>query len=282
MVEEAGTFAIGGELAVRRLGYGAMRLCGPGIWGRPVRDDAERVLRRAVELGVTLIDTADAYGPEVNEDQIFRALHPYPGLVVATKGGLVRGGPGDWTRDGRPAHLRRAVANSLRRLGVEAIDLYQLHAVDGDVPFADQVGALAEERRLGRIRHVGLSNVTLQQLDEALAIVPIASVQNRYNVLFRRFDDVVDACEARGIAFLPWYPLAAGPLARPEGVVGRVAQANGVTAAQISLAWLLARSPAICPIPGTSSLFHLEENCGAAGLVLGRDDLAALDAAGQA
>lgn len=272
------TVSIGGELTVNRMGYGAMRLCGSGIWGEPGDDRAERVLPRAVELGVTLIDTADAYGPEINEYQIRRVLHPYEGLVIATKGCCVRGGPNDWQRDGRPEHLKRAVANSCRRLGVEAIDLYQLHAADPKVPFADSVGALAEEKAAGRIRHVGLSNVSLAQLEEARSIVEIASVQNRYNVAFRDSDDVVDACEAHGIVFLPWYPLAAGPLTQPDGVLGKVAAKHGATPAQVALAWLLARSPIIAPIPGTSSVAHLEENCAATELELDEADLDALNA----
>ncbi len=277
-VEAAGVFRIGGELEVHRLGYGAMRLCGPGIWGEPGDDRAARVLPRAVALGVNLIDTADAYGPEVNERQIHDVLHPYEGLVIATKGGLVRRGPDDWSRDGRPEHLRAAVAGSLRRLGVEAIDLYQLHAVDDRVPFEDQVGALAREKEAGRIRHVGLSNVTVAQVERAREIVDIASVQNRYNLRFRVHDPVVDYCEAHGIAFLPWYPLGAGPLASPAGVVGRIAARHGATPAQVALAWLLARSPVVLPIPGTSSVAHLEENCAAAELVLDPADLDALDA----
>ena len=279
-VEASGRFRIGGELEVHRLGYGAMRLCGPGIWGPPGDDRAERVLPRAVALGVTLFDTADAYGPEVNERQIHDVLHPYDGLVIATKGGLVRGGPDDWSRDGRPERLREAVAGSLSRLGVEAIDLYQLHAVDDRVPLEDQVGALAREKEAGRIRHVGLSNVTVDQLERARAIVDIASVQNRYNLLYRVHDPVIAACEAHGIAFLPWYPLAAGPLAASDGVVGRIAARHGATPAQVCLAWLLARSPVVLPIPGTSSVAHLEQNCAAADLVLDRADLDALNAVG--
>ena len=234
-----------GDLEVGRLGFGAMRLCGPGIWGEPADpENALRVLRRAVELGIALIDTSDAYGPEVNERQIAEALHPYPeGLVIATKGGFLRPGPGRWSPDGRPEHLREACEASLRRLRLERIDVYQLHTPDPAVPLAESVGALKELRDEGKIRHVGLSNVSLAQLEEAERIVPIVSVQNRYNVADREDEDVLEACEARGIPFLPWAPLGSGSL-EP----GR------------ALPFLLERSPVILPIPGTSSVEHLEEN----------------------
>lgn len=234
-----------GDLEVGRLGYGGMQLPGPGVWGEPADpENALRVLRRVVELGIALIDTADAYGPEVNERQIAEALYPYPeGLVIATKGGLLRGGPGQWTTDGRPEHLRAACEGSLSRLRLERIDVYQLHAPDPGTPFAESVGALKELRDEGKIRHVGLSNVSVAELEEAERIVPIVSVQNRYNASERESDDVLGACEARGIPFLPWFPLGSGSLDPGE-----------------ALRFLLARSPVILPIPGTSSVAHLEEN----------------------
>lgn len=279
-IDKAGSFDLGGELTVTRLGFGAMRLCGPGIWGHPAdRDNPGRVLRRAVELGVDFFDTADAYGPEVNEYQLASALRPYEGLVVATKGGLTRSGPQVWETDGRPARLDRCINNSLRRLEVEAIDLYQLHAPDDDVPFADSVGALARAREDGRIRHVGLSNVSLAELKEALEIVPVASVQNRYNLAHRDSEDVLAFCEAEGIGFIPWYPLAAGELSRSDrGALDEVAQAHGATASQVALAWLLHKSPVMLPIPGTSKVAHLEENLAAADLELSDAELARLDA----
>ncbi|MFT5457798.1 MAG: pyridoxine 4-dehydrogenase [Myxococcota bacterium] len=279
-LENSGIFDIGGDLRVHRLGFGAMRLCGPGIWGFPAdRSAPAGVLRRAVELGVTLIDTADAYGPEVNEYQIADTLHPYPeGLVVATKGGLTRGGPGDWQTDGRPEHLTRAVQNSLRRLAAERIDLYQLHAPDDDVPFADSVGALAKAQEAGFIRHIGLSNVTVEQLEEARSIVPVVTVQNRFNLGYRGREDVLDRCTELGIGFIPWYPLAAAELSNTsKGVLKQVADAHGATPSQVALAWLLARSPVMLPIPGTSRVAHLEENLGAADLVLTAEQQAALD-----
>lgn len=273
-----GTFRIGGDLPVHRLGFGAMRLCGPGVWGEPAdREAAAEVLRRAVALGISLIDTADAYGPEVNERLIAATLHPYPsGVVIATKGGLTRPRREAWNTDGRPEHLRAACEASLRRLRLERIDLYQWHAPDPRVPFEDSVGALAELRAAGKIRHIGLSNVSVAQLRRAQRIVPIVSVQNRYNLSDRGSDDVLDACAADGIAFLPWYPLAAGGEARGGGALGRIAARHGATPAQVALAWLLARSPVMLPIPGTSSRAHLEENVAAAGLHLSGEDLRAL------
>jgi len=270
------TFRIGAELEVNRIGYGAMRLCGARVTGWPEdRENALRVLRRAVELGATLVDTADAYGPEVNELQVAEALHPYDGIVVATKGGLVRrgGGSGGWPQDGRPEHLRAACEASLRRLRVERIDLYQLHRPDPAVPFADSVGALRDLRAEGKIRHVGLSNVSVAQLEEACGIVEIASVQNEYNLGNRESEDVLKACERAGIAFLPWYPLEAGALARPGGPVEAIARDHDATPAQVALAWLLRRSPVTIPIPGTSSVEHLEENMAARELELTRAEL---------
>lgn len=268
---------IGGDLVVRRMAYGAMRLCGPSILGWPDdRENAIDVLRRAAELGVKLVDTADSYGPEVNELQVAQALHPYEGLVVATKGGLVRTGPGPWPRDGRPEHLREACEGSLRRLRVERIDLYQLHAPDPKVPLEESVGELARLRAEGKIRHVGLSNVSVDQLHRAQEIVPVVSVQNRYNLADRASDDVIDECERQGIAFLPWWPLAAGDLARPGGALDEIARAHDATPAQVVLAWLLERSPVVVVIPGTASLEHLEENVAAADLELTADELARL------
>jgi len=279
-VAEPETFVLGGDLEVRRLGFGAMRLCGPRITGWPEdRENALAVLRRAVELGVNLIDTSDAYGPEVNELQIAQALQPYPkGLVIATKGGLLRDRRGNWPADGRPEHLRAACESSLRRLRVDRLDLYQLHAPDPKVPLEDSVGALAELRREGKIRHVGLSNVSLDELGRARRIVPIVSVQNRYSVADRASEDVLEACERGGLGFLPWYPLATGSLARGRGRLEQIAQRYAATPTQVALAWLLERSPVLLPIPGTSSLAHLEENMGAARIRLSDVDFAGLAA----
>jgi pyridoxine 4-dehydrogenase len=269
------TFRLGGDLEVRRLGYGAMRLCGPGIIGWPDdRENALAVLRRVVELGVTFIDTADAYGPHVNELQIAEALHPYPeGLVVATKGGLLHDRTSSWPPDGRPEHLREACEGSLLRLRLDRIDVYQLHRPDPSVPLEESVGALGELRDEGKIRHVGLSNVSVEQLERARAIVPVASVQNRYSVADRQWEDVVEACDRWGIAFLPWFPLAAGSLADARGPLERVAARHEATPAQVAIAWLLQRSPVVCPIPGTSSLAHLEENLAAVRIELSAEDL---------
>ena len=265
------------DLKVNRLGFGAMRVCGPQIWGPPKdRANALRVLRRAYELGHNFFDTADSYGPEVDEALIAEALHPYPkDLLIATKGGLLRPSPPRWVPDGRPEHLRRAIEGSLKRLRLERIDLYQLHAPDPDVPFADSVGTLAELQRTGKIRHVGISNVSVRQLEQARRICPIVSVQNEYNFGDRGSEDVLRACEKLQIAFLPWYPLGAGAVLR-SARVKKVAAKTGATPAQVALAWLLARSPMMLPIPGTSSLAHLEENTGAAKLRLSPEDLAAL------
>jgi aryl-alcohol dehydrogenase-like predicted oxidoreductase len=274
-----GTITIGGDLRVSRLGYGAMRITGSNVTGEPDDPDgARRVLRRVVELGITFIDTADSYGPEVSERLIAEALHPYPdGLVIATKGGLTRTGRGGpWPPDGRPEHLREACERSLRRLKLDRIDLYQLHRVDPKVPLEDSVGALAELRQEGKVRHVGLSNVSVEQLERAESIVPIVSVQNEYSVGNRSSEDVLEACESRSAAFLPWYPLEAGSLAHPGGPLDRVAEAQGATPAQAALAWLLARSPVILPIPGTSSVEHLEENVAATRLTLSDEELAEL------
>jgi pyridoxine 4-dehydrogenase len=277
---EAGTLTLGGDLEVRRLGYGAMRITGSGIWGEPPDQEAARgVLRRALELGVNFIDTADSYGPEVSERLIGEALHPYPDdLVIATKGGLTRTGPGAWPPDGRPEHLREACEGSLRRLRLDRIDVYQLHRVDPKVPIEESVGALAELRSEGKVRHVGLSNVSVEQLDAAREIVPVVSIQNRYSVAERESDPLVDLCERDGLAFIPWFPLAAGSVNEDAGPWERVARAHAASPAQIALAWLLHRSPAMLPIPGTSSVAHLEEDVAAAGLRLSDDEFELLAA----
>jgi pyridoxine 4-dehydrogenase len=269
----AGTITIGGDLPVNRLGYGAMRLTGPGIWGEPKdRDGARRVLRRALELGINFIDTADSYGPHVNEALIAETLHPYPpGLVIATKGGLVRPARDQWDREGRPAHLRQACEGSLKRLRVERIDLYQFHAPDPRARVEDSVGELAKLQQEGKIRHIGVSNFSVAELERVAGIAKIVSVQNRYNASDRRSDDVIAYCEQREMAFIPWYPLAAGEHAgrsSGSGELDRIAQQHGMTGAQAALAWLLARSRVMLPIPGTSSVAHLEENVAAAGVSL--------------
>lgn len=278
----AGRFAIGGDLPVTRLGYGAMRITGDGVWGEPKdRDAAKAVLRRAVELGVDLIDTADAYGPAVSEDLIREALHTnvnaYDGVVVATKGGLVRTGPGEWHPLGRPAYLTQCVELSLRRLGVERIDLYQLHRIDPEVPLAEQLGALTELQQQGKIRHLGLSEVSVEQLDEAQQHAEIVTVQNRFNLLDRGSQDVLDACEQQGIGFIPWFPVATGDLARPGGPLDPLAEEAAATPSQLALAWLLHTSPVMLPIPGTSQVDHLEENVAAATLQLSDATIATLD-----
>ena len=273
-----GTLDLGGDLTVGRLGFGAMRLCGPGVWGEPEDPKtAERVLRRVVELGVDFLDTADAYGPEVVERGISSALHPYPeNLVIATKGGYTRQGPGRWRTNGSPKHLREACEGSLRRLKLERIDLYQLHRPDSRVPLERSIEALARLREEGKIRHVGLSNVTAEQLGRARKVVPIVSVQNRYNLNDRRSEAVLRACEGAGIAFIPWLPLATGRLARPGGALDRIRTRHDATFAQVALAWLLAKSPVMLPIPGTSSVAHLEENVAAAALRLSSEEVRAL------
>lgn len=271
----AGQVTIGGDLTVNRFGYGAMRLTGPGIWGPPEdRENAKRVLRRAIELHVNFIDTADAYGPDVNEEIIAEALYPYPeGLVIATKGGSLRSGPDEWSRDGRPEHLKEACEGSLRRLRLEAIDLYQLHAPAPNAPFADQVGALRDLRDAGKIRHVGLSNVSLAQIREAEKIVPIASVQNRYAFSHRggELEEIIRYCEERKMPFIPWFPLERGEIWEYEELQ-TVAKQHNATVFQMALAWLLVRSPWMLPIPGTSSLKHLEENVAAASIKLSDED----------
>src|SRR4051794_12276197 len=281
----SGTFRIGGDLPVVRLGYGAMRITGPGVWGEPRdRDEAIRVLRTAVELGVTFIDTADAYGPYVSEELIREALHPYPDeLVIATKAGNVRTGPGDsgWHPLGRPEYLRQQAEMSLRRLGLERIDLFQLHRVDPQVPFEDQLGALTELQQEGKIRHIGLSQVSVDQIRQARAITPIVTVQNLYNLANRTDEDVLEYCETEGLGFIPWFPMATGELARRGGPLDAIAEETGATPAQLALAWLLRRSPVMLPIPGTGSVDHLEENCGAATVELTDEQFHALTEAAR-
>ena len=278
-VASSGTFAIGGDLPVHRLGYGAMQITGSGVWGEPAdRDEAVRVLRRAVDLGVTLIDTADSYGPAVSEELIAEALHPYPDdLVIATKGGFVRPRPGEWVPLGRPEYLRQCVEMSLRRLRLERIDLYQLHRIDPKVPLEEQLGVLKEMQDEGKIRHVGLSEVSVDELEQARRIIPIVSVQNLYNLTHRKSQNVLERCEAEGIAFIPWFPLATGKLAEPGGTLAQAAARHGATPAQLALAWLLHRSPVMLPIPGTSKVAHLEDNCAAATVSLSADEVAELE-----
>ncbi|MGF1429517.1 aldo/keto reductase [Kitasatospora sp. LaBMicrA B282] len=279
--EASGTFALGGDLPVHRLGFGAMRITGPGVWGDPQDpEEAVRVLRRAVELGITFIDTADSYGPFVSERLIRKALHPYPAdLVIATKGGLTRSGPDDWRPVGRPEYLRQQTELSLRHLGVERIDLYQLHRIDPAVPLADQLGELVLLQQEGKIRHLGLSEVSVEELTEARTIAEITSVQNLYNLANRRSEAVLDHCTAEGIAFIPWYPIATGELAKPGGPLDLLAKEHGATPAQLALAWLLRRSPVMLPIPGTSRVAHLEENTAGALITLSDEEFAALSAA---
>jgi pyridoxine 4-dehydrogenase len=279
----SGTFDIGGDLTVNRLGFGAMRITGKGVWGEPEdRDEALRVLRRLPELGVNFIDTADSYGPYVSEDLIREALHPYDGIVVATKGGFTRHGPDDWAELGRAEYLRQCVLMSIRRLGVERIDLWQLHRIDSKTPRNEQFGVIADMQREGLIRHVGLSEVSVADIEEARRHFPVVSVQNMYNLVSRQSEDVLDYCTREGIGFIPWYPLGAGRLARDGTVLARVATKLGVTPAQVALAWVLARSRVMLPIPGTSRVSHLEENVAAASIELGEDDFKELDDAGRA
>jgi pyridoxine 4-dehydrogenase len=274
--EKTGTYRIGEDgPTVRRLGFGTMRLTGKGIWGDPPDGEvAKQVLRRAVELGVNLIDTADSYGPHVSEELIAEALYPYPeDLVIATKGGLQRTGPGEWPRDGRPEHLREACEGSLRRLRLDAIELYQLHAPDEKVPYPESLGTLIELHGEGKIRHIGISNVDLGLLDTARGMTEIATVQNRYNLIDRHSEDVLEECEAAGIGFIPWFPLATGSLAEPGGPLDEIARAHDATPAQVALAWLLQRSPVMLPIPGTGSVEHLEENLAGADLTLSDEEM---------
>lgn len=270
----AGTIRLGEEIEVRRLGYGAMRITGEGVWGPPADPEAAKgLLRHAVELGVNFIDTADSYGPHVSEELIAAALHPYEGVTIATKGGLERTGPGKWPRNGHPDHLRRACEGSLRRLRVDRIDLYQLHSPDREVPYEESVGAIRELQDEGKVRLVGISNVSVAQLEQARAIVDVVSVQNRFNLADRDSEDVLERCEQLGIAFLPWFPLAAGDLAEPGGPLAEIAVAHAATPGQVALAWLLRRSPVTVPIPGTSSVEHLEENLAASEVELTQEEV---------
>jgi aryl-alcohol dehydrogenase-like predicted oxidoreductase len=279
----AGTLTIGSDLVVNRMGFGAMRITGSGIWGEPKDpQEARGVLRRAIDLGVNFIDTADAYGPEVSERLIAEVLRPYPkDLIIATKGGLTRPGPSEWVADGTPKHLREACVQSLKRLKLERIDLYQLHAIDSKVPLEDSLGELARLQKEGKIRHIGVSNFKLDELVRAQRIVPVVSVQNRYNVVDRSSQDVLEYCTRQHIAFIPWAPLARGtPEARPDKSEGeaftKIATDHSITDLQLAIAWLLAKSPAMLPIPGTSSVAHLEENVAAARITLTRQELAAI------
>jgi len=278
----SGQFTIGGDLTVNRLGFGAMRVTGEGIWGDPADPAAARAtLKRVPELGVNLIDTADSYGPYVSEDLIRETLHPYTGMVVATKGGLTRHGPDIWKPLGRPEYLRQCVLMSLRRLGVERIDLWQLHRIDPAVPRDEQFGVIAQMQKEGLIRHAGLSEVGVEEIRAARKFFPVVTVQNMYNLADRQSEAVLDFCEANGIGFIPWFPLAAGKLAGPDSVLARIAARLHASAGQVALAWLLKRSRVMLPIPGTGSAAHLQENVAAAGLSLSEADFAALDVAAR-
>ena len=277
---DSGVFRIGGDIPVHRLGFGAMRITGPGIWGDPTDPiEARDTLRALRSLGVNLIDTADSYGPEVSESLIREVLYPYDGMLIATKGGLTRHGPDRWEAVGRPEYLRQCVLMSLRRLGVERIDLWQLHRIDSKVPRDEQFDVIAQMRREGLIRHVGLSEVGVEEIEAAADWFPVATVQNLYNLGNRRSEKVVDYCEAKGIGFIPWYPLAAGELAAPDSALSKISTEMHATNSQVALAWLLRRSATMLPIPGTSSPVHLRENVGAAALTLSEGDYAALAAA---
>jgi pyridoxine 4-dehydrogenase len=279
--ETSETFALGGDLTINRLGFGAMRITGAGIWGEPKdRAEARRVLKRAVELGVNFIDTADSYGPEVSENIIAEALHPYPkGLVIATKGGFTRPGPNKWKEDGRPEYLRQCIEMSLRRLKVACIDLYQLHRIDPKVPVEESLGVLKEFQDAGKIRYIGLSEVSPAQIDEAGKTAKIVSVQNQYNLSDRRHEKALQYCEKHNMAFIPWYPVAAGKLVQPGGRLGRAAKEHNASVVQLSLAWLLYHSPVLIPIPGTSSVKHLEENMAAAKVQLSGAEWKAIEEA---
>jgi pyridoxine 4-dehydrogenase len=279
----AGTLTIGGDLTVNRMGFGAMRLTGQGIWGEPENPrESQEVLRRAVQLDVNFIDTADSYGPDVSERLIGETLYPYPkGLVIATKGGMVRPGPNQWGPNGHPEHLREALEGSLKRLKLDRIDVYQFHRPDPEVPIEESLGTLAEMQREGKIRHIGVSNFDVPQLERAQKVTPIVSVQNRYNLTDRASEDVLDYCEQSGLAFIPWAPLAAVPLTQHGGQLDQIASRHGATQGQIALAWLLQRSPVMLLIPGTGSASHLEENVAAAGIKLSAEEFKTLDQAGR-
>ncbi len=278
----AGRFEVGGDIGVNRLGFGAMRLTGKGVWGRPLdRDEALRTLRRLPALDVNLIDTADSYGPGVSEELIRESLQPYAGLLIATKGGLERPGPGQWVPNGRPDYLRQCVQGSLRRLGLERIELWQLHRIDPKVSRDEQFGVIREMRSEGLIRHVGLCNVSVAEIGEAQRFFAVATVQNRYNLVDRGSEGVLDHCAAQGIGFIPWFPLAAGDLAKAGSVLDDMARKRKATPSQLALAWLLKRSPVMLPIPGTSKVKHLEENVAAASIELSDDEFRALDEQGR-
>ena len=280
--QASGTFSIGGELEVHRLGYGAMRITGEGIWGEPAdRETAIAVLRRAVELGVDFIDTADSYGPFVSEDLIRKALHPYDGVTIATKGGLTRTGPQEWHPVGRPEYLRQCIEMSLRRLNLDAIPLYQLHRIDSEVPAAEQFGVLKEAQDAGKIERIGLSEVSVDEIREAGETLTVDSVQNRFNLIDRGSEDVLDHCEAESIGFIPWFPIATGELAGEGGPLDEIASEHDASPSQLALAWLLRRSQVILPIPGTSSVEHLEDNVGAATIELSDEEFERIDEAGR-
>ena len=279
---KSGTFKIGGDIAVHRLGFGAMRITGKGIWGPPAdHDEAIRTLKRVPELGINFIDTANSYGPDVSEELIREALHPYKGLTIATKGGLVRPGPDVWNSDAKPEHLRAEALKSLKKLGVEQIALWQLHRIDANVPREDQFGAIKAMLDEGIIRHAGLSEVSVEEIEAASKVFPVATVQNRYNLVDRGSEAVLDYCEQHGIGFIPWYPLAAGDLAKPGSILDRIAHAHNAAPSQIALAWVLKRSPVMLPIPGTGKVAHLEENAAAVNIDLSDEEFQALDRAAK-
>jgi aryl-alcohol dehydrogenase-like predicted oxidoreductase len=282
--KKAGEFLIGNDLRVMRLGFGAMRITGEGVWGEPAnRPEAIRVLRRAVELGINFIDTADSYGPYVSEEIIAEALHPYPkALVIATKGGFDRSGPNKWVENGKPEHLRSACEGSLRRLRLDRIDLYQLHRIDPKVPAEDQLGTLKDLQAQGKIKHIGLSEVSVKQIQHARTIIPVVSVQNRYSITDRGSEDVLEYCEKEKMGFIPWYPLAAGRVSGPESPIGRLAAQWKATPSQLALAWLLARSPVMLPIPGTSKVEHLEENVASVEIKIDASKMQELDSMAKA
>jgi pyridoxine 4-dehydrogenase len=279
---KSGSFKIGGDIEIHRLGFGAMRVTGRGVWGPPAdQAEAMRTLKRLPELGVNFIDTADSYGPDVSEELIHEALHPYEGLLIATKAGLTRSGPDIWTPNGRPDYLRGQAVKSLRKLGVEQIDLWQLHRIDPKVPASEQFAAVKSLLDDGTIRHAGLSEVSVGEIEAASKVFKVATVQNRYNLVDRASEDVLDYCEKHDIGFIPWYPLAAGDLARPGSLLDRIAKAHGAAPSQIALAWVLKRSPVMLPIPGTSKVAHAQENVAAVDIVLSDDEFAALDQQGK-
>ena len=279
---KSGSFKIGGDIEIHRLGFGAMRVTGRGVWGPPAdQAEAMRTLKRLPELGVNFIDTADSYGPDVSEELIHEALHPYEGLLIATKAGLTRSGPDIWTPNGRPDYLRGQAVKSLRKLGVEQIDLWQLHRIDPKVPANEQFAAVKSLLDDGTIRHAGLSEVSVAEIEAASKVFKVATVQNRYNLVDRASEDVLDYCEKHDIGFIPWYPLAAGDLARPGSLLDRIARAQGAAPSQIALAWVLKRSRVMLPIPGTSKVAHAEENVAAVDIVLSDDEFAALDQQGK-